>query len=113
MAIFLMFTITFSLLVGCTAEGEDEKLYSVLVVQNGDDKTDEIITEEIDVSSEKFDEVKFLTSLEDVKEQHPQIEIEQFSAVLIFETGGGKFTKLEFKTYDLEEAVAKLKEISN
>ncbi|ASF40998.1 hypothetical protein CEH05_18270 [Halobacillus halophilus] len=111
--IFLMLTITFSLLVGCTGNGGEEKLYSVLVVQNGDDKTDEMITEEINVSSEKFHEIKFLTSLEDVKEQHPQVEIEQVPAVLIYEIGGGEFKKLEYKTYDMEEAVAKLKELSN
>ena len=113
MVIILMLTITFSLLAGCTVDREDEKLYSVLVVQNGDDKTDEMITEEIEVSSEKFHEIKFLTSLEDVKEQHPQVEIDQVPAVLIFESGGGEFKKLEFKTYDMEEAVAKLKELSN
>ncbi|MGI8317189.1 hypothetical protein [Halobacillus mangrovi] len=113
LVIFLIITITFSLLVGCTADDGDEKLYSVLVVQNGDDKTDEMITEEIDVSSGKFHEIKFLTSLEEVKEQRPQVEIEQVPAVLIFETGGGEFKKLEFKTYEMEEAVAKLKELSN
>ncbi|MBM7554756.1 hypothetical protein JOC33_003697 [Thalassobacillus pellis] len=91
----------------------DKKTYSVLVVQNGDDKTDEKITEEIDVSSEKFHEIKFISSLKDVKGQHPQIEIEQVPAVLIFETGGGEFKKLKFKTYDMEEAVVKLKELSN
>ncbi|MGR9047613.1 hypothetical protein ACQ4XT_03020 [Halobacillus faecis] len=111
--IFLIFTVTFSLLVGCTADGGDEKLYSVLVVQNGDDKKDERLTEEIDVLSGKFHKIKFLTSLEEGKEQHPQVEIEQVPAVLIFETGGREFEKLEFKTYDMEEAVAKLKELSN
>ncbi|TMN22096.1 hypothetical protein [Lentibacillus cibarius] len=83
------------------------------MVQNGDDETDDIITEAIDVSSERFHKIEFLRSSEDAQEQYPEYKIEQVPAVLIFETDGAELKKLEFKTYDLEKAVAKLKEISN
>ena len=106
-----MATIVFSLLVGCISDEGDEKLYSVLVVQNGDDQTDEIINQAIDVSSGKFHKIEFLMSLEDAQEQYPKYEIEQIPAVFIFETSGAELKRLEFKTYDLEEAVEKLKEL--
>ena len=113
LVLFLMATIGFSLLVGCVAGEGDEELYSVLVVQHADDQTDEMINDAIDVSSGKFHRVDYLMSLEDAQKKYPKYEIEQVPAVLIFKTGGAEMRQLEFKTYDVEEAVEKLKEISN
>ncbi|MBE4910054.1 hypothetical protein IMZ08_18615 [Bacillus luteolus] len=113
LVLFLTAIIIFSLLVGCATDNGDEKMYSVLVVQNGDDNTDEIITDAIDVSTGRFHEIKFLMSLEDAQKTYPEYEIEKAPAVLIFETGGAVLTMLEFKTYNLEEAVTKLKQLSN
>lgn len=107
--ISLMFIFFFSVLAGCVVDVEDKKTYSVLVVQSGDDKTDEIVTDAINVSSGKFHEVEFLTSLDVAQKQYPQADIEHVPAVLIFETGGAEIP--DYKTYDIKEAVAEIKEL--
>ncbi len=67
-----------------------------MVVQNGNDKTHNIITDAVDVSSDRFQEIGILMSLEDAEEKYPEYEIEQAPAVFIFETGGAELTLLDF-----------------
>ncbi|MFC2948073.1 hypothetical protein [Virgibacillus sediminis] len=94
--------------MGCSPDqGTDEK-YEVLVVQGDENISDKF--GKFAGNGYPVLEVEYFTSLEAVNERYPENDIEKAPAVFIFESGGGEMKKLEFKTYDVDEAIEFLKE---
>ncbi|ALX47667.1 hypothetical protein [Lentibacillus amyloliquefaciens] len=97
-------------LIGCTTNENDKKEYSLLVVEG-----DKNISEDFGKyggNESPVAEMEYFTSLKAAKERYPSYEIEKSPAVFIFETGGGDMKKLKFKTYDVEEAIGFLREVT-
>ncbi|MFC3039685.1 hypothetical protein ACFOGI_05420 [Virgibacillus xinjiangensis] len=92
--------------IGCSSDQSNNEKYYVLVVQGDENISDKFG----EFAGNPVLELEYLTSLEVANEKYPENEIERAPAVFIFETGGGEMKRLEFKTYNVDEAIDFLKE---